>query len=270
MTDAFVKTPRVGAQQAFGGEERHLCVVRNRPSPPISGVVILDSFRPVFVADPVDAIEFNGRAQRIADRAAEQTAGEMRERLPAAPLPDILPPVFDKRLLRHGLRRFSVSVGRGLAQARDLSQCLLAAHPLLHQVTARDRASTANAAPAVHIKHVAFFQRIRDEPLDLAHQLNRRNPEVGNRQSSMNNHPYDFLGLLSEQRRIRPKPLILFCQIEKACHSGVQKRPQLHSRLGLSLRSRIFTRQQLAGNQPIRIRYGCVLHNAQFENPPFP
>src|SRR5215471_1614806 len=127
MANAFVTLPRDGAQQSFGGEERHLRVVRNCPTPAISCVIIFDSFRPVLAANPLNTVEFDWRAQSVADRAAQQTAGEMRERPSIASLPNRLPPVFNKRHLRPGLRRFSVSVRRRLAQARNLSQRLLAA-----------------------------------------------------------------------------------------------------------------------------------------------
>src|SRR5262249_36102788 len=42
MANALVTPPRNGAQQPFGGEERHLRVVGDRPAPAVSGVVASD------------------------------------------------------------------------------------------------------------------------------------------------------------------------------------------------------------------------------------
>jgi hypothetical protein len=69
MANAFVTPPRDGAQQPFGGEERHLRVVGDGAAPAVSGVVIPDPFRPVLAADRFNAVELDRRAQRVADRA---------------------------------------------------------------------------------------------------------------------------------------------------------------------------------------------------------
>jgi hypothetical protein len=81
--NAFVTPPRNGAQQPFGREERHLRVVGDRPAPAISDIIVCDPRRSVFVADQINAVELNRRAQRVANRATQQTAGEMLQRSPA-------------------------------------------------------------------------------------------------------------------------------------------------------------------------------------------
>ena len=58
-------------------EERHLRVVGDGPTPAVSGVVVRDSGRSVFVVDLADAVELDRRAQRVAHRSAQKTASEM-------------------------------------------------------------------------------------------------------------------------------------------------------------------------------------------------
>src|SRR5215831_14938964 len=89
MGNSFVTPPGDGAQQPFGGEERHLCVVGDCPTPAVSLTVVCDPGRSVLAADPMNAVELNRRAQRIAHSAPQQTAREMPSvrRLPGLSLP---------------------------------------------------------------------------------------------------------------------------------------------------------------------------------------
>src|SRR5262252_2683580 len=84
MAGAFVTPPGDGAQQHFGGEERHLRVVGDGPSPAVSGDIVCDPRRSVFVADQVNAVELDRRAQRVARRAAQETAGKILQRSSAS------------------------------------------------------------------------------------------------------------------------------------------------------------------------------------------
>src|SRR5262245_38098827 len=84
MANAFVMSPRNGAQQPFRCEEGHLRVVGDRPAPAVSDIVVCDLCRSVFVADQVYAVKLDRRTQRVAHRAAQETAGETLQRSPAS------------------------------------------------------------------------------------------------------------------------------------------------------------------------------------------
>src|SRR4030095_13171683 len=83
MANAFVTPPCDGAQYPFRGKERHLSVVGDGPAPAVSGGIVCDPRRSVFVADDLNAVELDRRAQSVARRASQETTGEMLKRSPA-------------------------------------------------------------------------------------------------------------------------------------------------------------------------------------------
>src|SRR5690606_29744357 len=74
--DATVLHPVQGEQQALGREERHLRVVGEGAAAAVGAVEVSDALRAVTGADLGEGRKLDGRAERVADGAAEEAAAK--------------------------------------------------------------------------------------------------------------------------------------------------------------------------------------------------